>query len=265
MRTRKLAHGQSIVFCAPPEIDRHIRESENIRASRPVKVVDVLNWVMAQTRTDIKHHIPLWANLGEMYGVTSKTSPYHVAVDEIPAMHEWLKLIGIKTIRDADMEEEQEREVSHEVEQELQLERPPKVEPASHRLDTDVRKFIKDGIKPFSSPCFLPLLKPLHSKTETLSLKDPWSKQLLCSRDFLRTTKLGTEMGVLSDYYALPTQHRAGQLYFDEYDTYIRLCFLLGISPNEAKKERVIASFRRGEGWGRWAIYVCLIVIQLPW
>lgn len=234
---RKLGHGQSVVFYAPPEVDRRIRKSENIRASRPVKVVDVLSWVMAQTCIDIEHHIPHWVQQGvdyhnrrdadlaflisdmddiellqdawlrparrtleEMYGIGNKTSQYDEAVDKIPAMRERLEMIGIKKVRDADMEEEQEREVSHEMEQELQLERPPNVEPATHRLETDVQSLVKKGEMPPDSRCFMPLLKPLRSETEVLSPKNPWSGRLWCTRDFIRTTKLRKETNILSDY-----------------------------------------------------------------
>ena len=57
MRMRKLGHGQSVVFCAPPEVDRRIREGESIDS---VKVIDVLSWVMSNTCIDIEHHIPHW-------------------------------------------------------------------------------------------------------------------------------------------------------------------------------------------------------------
>ncbi|KAF8872181.1 hypothetical protein CPB84DRAFT_1691573, partial [Gymnopilus junonius] len=36
----------------------------------------------------------------------------------------------------------------------------------------------------------------------------------------------------------------SGQLYFDEYDTYVRLCLLLGISPNEFQKYEYVESDR---------------------
>ncbi|KIM42919.1 hypothetical protein M413DRAFT_409020 [Hebeloma cylindrosporum] len=61
MRMRKLGHGQSIVFCAPPEVDRRIREAEGVDS---VKVIDVLSWVMSNTCIDIEHHIPHWVQQG---------------------------------------------------------------------------------------------------------------------------------------------------------------------------------------------------------
>ncbi|KDR74247.1 hypothetical protein GALMADRAFT_141321 [Galerina marginata CBS 339.88] len=252
MRMRKLGHGQCIVFCAPPEIDRRIRDDQGIGSSCPVKSIHVLSWAMSQTCMDIEHHIPHWVQQGvdynkrrtadkafaaseradvnllkntwlqpaaqtldEMYGrKTLMPSPYNVAVNEIPAMRERLQLLGVTTVRDAQMEEEQEREVSHELEQEIQMERPPRVKPAVHRLDPDVLRFVQQGIPP-SSSTFFPLLTPLRSMTDSLSPLDPWSKQLLCTRDFMTTTMTGGEKAMLSDYlrpvnWIVSLMHRPG-------------------------------------------------------
>jgi hypothetical protein len=236
MRMRKLGHGQSVVFCAPPEVDRRIREIENVRSSHRVKVNDVLSWVMFNTCNDIEDHIPHWVEQGvnfhkrqggnaafeasdsevellknawlqpaarsleEMYGLTIKSSVASNPVKDIPAMLERLRTLGVTTVRDAHMEEEQEREVSHEVEQELQLERPPRVPPAIHHLDEDVLRFVRRGIIPKDSDVFLPLMTPLRSQTDTLSPPNPWCRRLLATRDFLTTTRNATEKFVITDY-----------------------------------------------------------------
>ena len=142
---RKLGYGQSVVFCAPPEVDRRIREAENIGALHSVNVIDVLSWVMCNTCSDIEHHIPHWVQQGvdyhkrregcfvfpasragvkrlkkawlrpaarsleEMYGFT--TNEVSNTVSAIPAMHERLRILGVKKVCYAGMEEEQEREV----------------------------------------------------------------------------------------------------------------------------------------------------------
>ncbi len=69
-------------------------------------------------------------------------------------MQKRLCMLGVTTVRDARMEEEQEREVSHEVEQEQQIERPPKVPPAVHHLDEKVRRFVQHGTIPKSNTFF---------------------------------------------------------------------------------------------------------------
>ena len=217
---RKLGHGQSVVFYAPPEVDRQIRNTENIGPSDTVLVIDVLSWVMSRTCSDIEHHLPHWIQQGadyhqrkeskaawlqraaqsldEMYGPTTRN--LFNMVDHIPEMRDRLRTLGVKAVRDARMEEEQEREVSHEVEQELQLERPPKILPAVHQLDKEVCIFVRNGTISANSSIFFSLFTPLHSESEMLSPQNPWSAQLLATRDFMTTTHKGKERQVLTDY-----------------------------------------------------------------
>jgi hypothetical protein len=191
---------------------------------------------MSNTCTDIEHHIPHWVQQGidfhkrqtgdtafppshsdveflksawlqpaartleEMYGLTTKSTDERSLVNGIPAMGERLRILGVTAVRDAQMEEEQEREVSHEVEQEIQLQRPPRVPPAAHHLHKAVRRFVKRGIIPSNSDIFFPLMTPLRSGADTLSPQNPWSRQLLATRDFMTTTKEGKEGSVLNDY-----------------------------------------------------------------
>ena len=344
---RKLGCGQSVVFCAPPDIDRRIRKSEEICDSYPVKVIDILSWVMSNTCTDIERHVPHWVQQGidfnkrqtadatflaseedvevlrnawlqpaarsleDMYSLSISGSSN--VVKDIPAMEKRLRKLGVTMVRDVQMEEEQEREVSHEVEQEQQIERPPKVTPAVHCLDKKVHRFVQHGTICTKSDAFLPLMTPLHSGFETVAPQNPWSRQprILCTRDFMTTTKDGKEKSVLTDYlrpvnwiishmlqdgslifvvlspyevdlllqdirasehvrlhmyaprtiqammpfddlafYCIPPLPESpsfevqfdvqcqlniwsGQLYLDSYETYLRLCLLLGISTSE--------------------------------
>ena len=347
---RKLGYGQSLIFCAPPEVDRRIHEIENIGPSSPVKVIDVLSWVMSNTCTDIEHHIPHWVQQGvdfhrrhsgdaafsssdsninflknawiqpaarsldEMYGLTTESSASSDLVKDIPTMRERLRKFGVTAVRDARMEEEQEREVSHEVEQELQLERPLPAPPVVHHLDEGVRTFVRHGTIPTQSDVFFPLMTPFRSESDTLSPPNPWSSQLLATRDFMITTMNGNEKSFITDYlrpvnwlvsrvlndgrmilvamspyevntllldireskyvrlhmyaprttqamktfedltfYCVPPLSSsgynimpslsldvrcqlniwAGQLYLDQYETYLRLCLLLGVSASE--------------------------------
>jgi len=66
MRMRQLGKGQSVMFFAPGEVDRRIRdliprgqESEN-----GVCVIDILRWAMRETCWDIAHNLPHWAQQG---------------------------------------------------------------------------------------------------------------------------------------------------------------------------------------------------------
>jgi hypothetical protein len=233
---RKLGQGQSVVFCAPPDIDRRIREAEGICDPDPVKVIDILSWVMSNTCIDIERHIPHWVQQGvdydnrstadcaflasetdikilrdawlqpaarsldEMYGLSINGS--FNTVKTIPAMQKRLDDLGVTTVRVVRLEEEQEREVSHEVEQEQQIERPPKLTPAVHHLDEKVRHFVRLGTICTKSDPFLPLMSPLHSEFDAVAPQHPWLRrpQVLCTRDFMTTTRGGREKSVVTDY-----------------------------------------------------------------
>jgi len=83
------------------------------------------------------------------------------------------------------MEEEQEREVDHEVERERQVERPARAEPRRHQIHDDVRYFIQTGIIPPNSVSFIPLYSPLaHIKP---GIQPVWSPKLFSTRDFATT------------------------------------------------------------------------------
>ncbi|THH08221.1 hypothetical protein EW146_g9064, partial [Bondarzewia mesenterica] len=219
MRMRKLGNGQSVMFCAPLEVDRRIRAAAGLGPVDQVNTLDILRWVMLETCADIERHAPHWAQQGldydrrrgayldhsgssegdveilkrgwlqpeartleEMYApsFSSGSSPeYHEAL-EVPALRERLDLLGVKVLSDTKTEEEQEREVSHEIERENQVERPPKAIPASHNLHVDVRNFVRTGDVPHGSSQFLSLFRPLRAS-------QAWSRSLLATADFMTT------------------------------------------------------------------------------
>ncbi|KAF9473712.1 hypothetical protein BDN70DRAFT_885624 [Pholiota conissans] len=398
MRMRNLGHGQSIVFCAPPEVDRYIRKGENIDSSRSIQVADVLSWAMTNTCADIQNHIPNWVEQGVYYrkrrdgsghaessaridaGMlkTSWLEPAARTLDEmygldmtkvkssndkdIPSdMQVRLKLLGITEVSSEAMAEEQEREVNHELEEESQIERPPKISAAAHKLAEEVRNFVRRGVISASSEVFLPLMAPISSvavavpsspkkkKKQKPQIQThiqiqiqshiPWAKQLLCTRDFLTVTAVGNEKTSLTEFlrpvnwivsricedgstmlvvmspyevnalldeirqskfvrlhvyaprtiesmkpfdlsfYCIPAVESepttlvtlnnnigyqlniwAGQLYLDNYESYLRLCLLLGLSSSESDNNTLIESdrFVPKEGRSKEMSAVCL-------
>lgn len=197
MRMRKLGHGQSVMFFAPLEVDRQIRTAGRLSESNPIQAVDIIRWAMLETCADLEHHVPHWAEQGisfdrrataystyvttadlnvlkqgwvtresrtleELYGLStgSGSSPAMSAFD-IPHLRERLDSLGIKLLRDASLDEEQEREVNHEVEIERQVERPPKMDAAIHELHDDVKQFIWRGYISGKSKRFPALFAPL--------------------------------------------------------------------------------------------------------
>lgn len=128
---RKLASGQSVMFCAPLEVDRRIRAVCNLDTAKEVAVEHVLHWTMRESCDDILHNVPHWAEQGvdyetrrgdnpsnlkeawlrpearsleELYGPSQDSQAQHPAYG-IPAMKKRLKLLGIASIADARIEE----------------------------------------------------------------------------------------------------------------------------------------------------------------
>lgn len=221
---RKLGHGQSVVFCAPSEIDSQIRKEASLGPKDRIDALDIIRWAMLETCKDLQHHISHWAQQGveyhrrskalkkytgtndmsllkkgwvtlesrpleDMYGASSipKSSPSAFAktVFEYSTLRDRLQSLGIQDLQDQSMDEEQEREVSHEVERERQVERPKKSQPINPTLHPAVRSFIETGVVPDNSPCFVSLFYPLRS--HKLQTPSAWSSNLLATVDFSTT------------------------------------------------------------------------------
>jgi hypothetical protein len=231
---RQLGKGHSVMFFAPGEVDRHIRSlhpSEMTSGGR-IRALDVLRWAMHETCEDIRHHLPHWAQQGfdhhkrfaaikehrstedmevlknawlqresrtleEMYNVTpdDTMSP---EMYSIPSLRERIERLGMTKVADVRMAEEQEREVDHEVEQERQIQRPPKAQPARHDIHEDIRKFASTGYLPRFSRHISQLLAPLDI-ANALDSTPEWSPSPLATEDFI-TTVIGCNPKGLTDY-----------------------------------------------------------------
>ena len=221
MRMRKLGHGQSLVFFAPQEVDRAIRILAGSNFRLYVRPLDIVRWVMTETCNYVQHHLAHWAQQGveyqrrhdawkiyssnvtaenaiqtlrssweerdartleEMYEFESQDNVDHPAF-RIPALKQRLQNLGIFSVGNSKIDEEQEREVSHEVERERQVQRPPKVTPFEHHVHDDVRFLVKRGKIIDHSPAFIPLFSPLKHLGD-----HEWSSNLLATKDFSTVT-----------------------------------------------------------------------------
>ena len=63
---RQLGKGHSVMFFAPGEVDRSIRNHipGGVASDGCIRVLDVLHWAMHETCDDIRHHLPYWAQQG---------------------------------------------------------------------------------------------------------------------------------------------------------------------------------------------------------
>ncbi|KZP04846.1 hypothetical protein FIBSPDRAFT_1054420 [Athelia psychrophila] len=111
------------------------------------------------------------------------------AEHSIRAIDQRCKLLGVVQLSNMQMEEEQEREVAHEVQTERQVERPPKAEAAGHEVHPDLSHLVQNGIIPVGSSQFLPAFSMISGSPSALGERQTWSPMLLATRDFSSTVK----------------------------------------------------------------------------
>ncbi|KAK0245417.1 hypothetical protein EDD85DRAFT_800880 [Armillaria nabsnona] len=235
MRMRQLGQGQSVMFFAPQEIDSKIRKAAGKSQSARVEAVDILRWSMLETCNEITHRVPQWAQQGydyqqrkeaweacissdtssavlnpwlqpearslqELYGLSDDPAPGS-AIWQVSELRERCEMLGVSSVSGTNMDEEQEREVSHEIERERQVERPAKVSPATHSLHPDVRTFILTGTIEAQSTAFMPLFRAFDGISPALPQgENIWAPNLLCTRDFAATIRTSSHRQNTSDY-----------------------------------------------------------------
>ncbi|KAF8554288.1 hypothetical protein OG21DRAFT_1497164 [Imleria badia] len=220
MRMRKLGHGHSLMFFAPLEIDRRIRAVASKGPSDVIDTLDILQWTIRETCDDIQQRVSQWAQQGmshqarynawsrfcaneltpeplstewlqpevkslmELYAPQDSSNPTAFTVPEI---RERCVSLGIISLHKGGMDEEQEREVIHEVEREREVERPPRASPAKHSISKDVINFVKTGAIPNGSPVFHPVFTTLGNTSAFTNEMNVWSRWVLATEDFCRT------------------------------------------------------------------------------
>jgi hypothetical protein len=214
MRMRKLAHGQSVMLCAPPEIHRKIVEHCGKPGANSVDVEDVLLWSISNTHDYTRKCVELWAIQGMRHQKRQivwhgTKRPDEVLEPEAKSLDGWYRVresgnnakwlqtyggefingrpnevaairaklgdFGTGSIDEALLHEEQERELSPESEQERQLERPPKSKPAKHSVHEDLVRMVNQGRLEPKSLAFVPAFQTLSNTTASNSFKlDEW-------------------------------------------------------------------------------------------
>ncbi|KAI0970201.1 hypothetical protein F4678DRAFT_462427 [Xylaria arbuscula] len=94
------------------------------------------------------------------------------------------------------LQEEQERELSPEVEQERQVQRPPPAQPADHSLHQDIAAFITTGHLALASKAYMPAFDALWDMdaVKTFNASQLNSGNLFVTKDFARTVRVSGNM-----------------------------------------------------------------------
>ena len=128
-------------------------------------------------------------SLEELYGIRSAgpVNPLK-SITRFPAIHQRCLKLGFSPTsieQDTPLDEEQEREVSHEIEREEQVQRPSSKSPCQHHLSADVKKFVQTGSFSERSPSFIWAFSLLAKSPA--ELPNGWQGQLWATSDFART------------------------------------------------------------------------------
>ncbi|KAI0818346.1 hypothetical protein GGR55DRAFT_694556 [Xylaria sp. FL0064] len=131
------------------------------------------------------------------------------------------------------LEEEQERELSPEIEEERQLQRPPPAQPVDHSLHRDIEKFLATGCLTPSSPAYMRAFNSLRntSAARSFAVSQLGSGNLFVTSDFAKTVE-ASDHGHLSDSFQRPVQWILSGRAKDSNVIEI----LIVISPYEAEK-----------------------------
>ncbi|QDS77180.1 hypothetical protein FKW77_001966 [Venturia effusa] len=203
MRLRKLAHGQSVMLCAPHEIHNKIVECSGRSNLTTVGVEDVLIWSMSNTHEFTRKCVPLWSIQGlrhlkrDIFWHSDAANPKAILEPEAKSLATWYQAreseesaqwlrsfgddiiegrpteveairqkmedFGTVSINSAALQEEQERELSPESEQERQQEPTPKMAPAKSIVGEDLARMVKQGWLNPKSETFVPAFQSLTS------------------------------------------------------------------------------------------------------
>lgn len=274
MRMRKLGKGQSVVFCIPEEIQTKVLERTSKPRSTEIEVSDVLIWAITETWADMRRSIPLWATQGRRYedhkdylnGAETTVEQAKEFLEKeaqsledryrprprkrFDAAKDWdttnrnIREI-LKRCRDfeatsfdtATLQEEQERELSPEIEEEREVQRPAPMEAEEHKLHPDLLRLVDTGIFPARSDAFLPAFQALKS-TSAANRFDlvQFPNDLLVTADFMRTVRRPggvTSESYVSDSYLRPVQWILSVMKRDKPSASCRLVIL---SPLETEQ-----------------------------
>ncbi|TKA64819.1 hypothetical protein B0A55_11903 [Friedmanniomyces simplex] len=215
MRMRKLGKGQTEVFCVPAEIAAKISLCTAKPAGSWIEVSDILHWTISET-WEAKAFLEDEAQ--------SLEDRYRPSVDPAGSLFAGSDHADIKRIEQrcldfenlsflsTALQEEQERELSPEIEQERQVQRPASAQARKHRLHPDLVRFVATSILPPGSQAWQPAFSTLSDTTaatyiDLAEFSGDSNHELLATIDFARTIETGKSgLTAHTDAYQRPVQ-----------------------------------------------------------
>ncbi|KAK7433509.1 hypothetical protein VKT23_020749 [Stygiomarasmius scandens] len=200
----------------------------NFRASKFKSIHELEVWRQPEAQT-----------LEEMYGIKSIREASYTGPDFGTYKEEYHQInkkcdqlgfdVSSQNTSRTGVNEEQEREVSNEIEQQRETERPPPIDPADHKIRDGVQKFTETGIIPSRTDDFISLFE-YFDPDKTLG-SEIWAKGLLSTLDFVHTVK---DKPAIGDYMRPVTWIVSGGYLNTDETTPVLVVF----SPYEANELR---------------------------
>ncbi|KAJ6257020.1 hypothetical protein Dda_7903 [Drechslerella dactyloides] len=228
MRMRKLGNGHSLAFLVPPEIYAQIQTAAGKNLADDVECSDILLWTMLESCRQIHHGFSIWADQGfqylkrkegwkllranpdidpsnlkdtmldrealplvEMYGVEDDETDTELNIppcDDLTAIESRLEEFSAVSSRSVRVQEEQEREVDHEVEEETNVERPGLVKPRQPSVCKALTTIAQRGDFPGVKKLFQKAFSTFQgtSARDLVEIK-PWGSDLYITTDCAET------------------------------------------------------------------------------
>ncbi|KAI3322851.1 hypothetical protein HD806DRAFT_544884 [Xylariaceae sp. AK1471] len=138
---------------------------------------------------------------------TSIASLLHTGTCRLGEIRERCSEFDHLNFNSSTLEEEQERELSPEIEQERQIQRPDPARPADHFLHLDVTSFVHTGSLTPTSSAYMPAFHALRgtSAAKCFEASQLSSGKLFVTNDFARTVS-ASDIGYVSDAFQRPVQ-----------------------------------------------------------
>ncbi|EME39837.1 hypothetical protein DOTSEDRAFT_37894 [Dothistroma septosporum NZE10] len=290
IRMRKLGKGQTVVFCVSEEIQSKILTCTGKAKGVDIGLSDVLHWAIMETWAKSSRSMPLWTVQGQRFinqektwqgmshnGTTTLTKAGAEKLQELEAASiddryrprpdiTSNMLSELASSQDPDLQriEEQERELSPEIEQERHVQRPEAAQPEQHALHIDVIQFVQTGVYTSTSKAYMPAFEAVMDTTaasgssfDVCTLAS--GSKLLITADCARTVKKAGTSFVSDQYqrhvqWVLTSQARGSNavnhimiispfeaqglqvhLYITSFEDYVEICKFLGLSTEAAK------------------------------
>ena len=245
MRMRKLGKGQSVGLCVPLEVEGKILRYTSKLDNADIDVSDIIRWACSESRMDIKRSMPHWAAQGRRFEhqrtlwarnnskiLMSKDQAREFLENESQTLEERyrptadINAVSTQTIENsnlsfiaerlrefdspafnsASLQEEQERELSPEIEKERQVQRPKPAKPVPHNLHQDLIAYVNTGMVDSNSNAYKPAFESLRSTSAATHFDvSQFPQGLYVTADFASTVEIsGTSY--ISDFYQRPVQ-----------------------------------------------------------